>query len=422
MEQFTKQEFYKLLDNKKYDFVNEQKEPLLILALKNIANFNISQNCINILLKNSDLNATNASGDNALLFYFRKNCYDYLFNNNLISENNLSYLIKNTDLNRKNPVSGVTPLLFLLASNKSFGINISRENLEYMVLNSDLKIADYDGFSPLMLALQNNESEDLKLNKNLFDYLLKNSDLNQKTKNGDLALTIYFENHIEQNLIFNKSQVDLLIGGTDYKKANDYGIFPLVIFLKNKVCQDLRLTKKQVDLLIENNGLTSSSTFLTSSGTFLESYAESVLSLFLKNNKEDGGFQFTREQISKIISRNIFENNDRLTEKILLGCIGDNPGVEVFHRDQILVNSYLENFDVKNPLISFVVSMVLLDQSTFSEEALYQSFKRFDFEKLINSKMVDNDVKKYIKVFLDKKEVQNKVLNINKNKRSFQKI
>jgi ankyrin repeat protein len=101
---------------------------------------------------------------------------------------------------------GYNALIFALYYNQEENLNLTKEQWDYLIENSDLTQQNQNGWNALMFALYYNKTEQLNFTKEQFDYLFKNSDLKQVDNEGWNALIFALYYNQEENLNFTKEQ------------------------------------------------------------------------------------------------------------------------------------------------------------------------------------------------------------------------
>jgi ankyrin repeat protein len=166
---------------------------------------NIEQEILNeinkLYFKFNNLKQQDEDGWNALMFalYYNKT---YQLN---FTKEQWNYLIEHSDLNQQNK-NGWNALIVALYYNQEENLNLTKEQWDYLIENSDLNQVDNDGWNALIFALYYNQEEELNFTKEQFDYLIKNSDLNQVDNDGWNALMFALYFNQEENLNFTKEQ------------------------------------------------------------------------------------------------------------------------------------------------------------------------------------------------------------------------
>ena len=133
----------------------------------------------------------------------RISSYNYKFNN-----------LKETDLKKQIPCQ-------IVITNDWLSKKLTKEEIDYLIKNSDLKHCDIAGCDCLMLVLPNNQYKNLNLDNEIINYLIKNSDLKHTTVNGwnSLMLALFYDH--DQNLNLNQEQWQYLVENSDLLTQNN---------------------------------------------------------------------------------------------------------------------------------------------------------------------------------------------------------
>lgn len=152
--------------------------------------------CIkNIDFSTFDINATNAVGDNALLFLFQSSENDYHWN---ISPEQIDYLIFNSDLLQQNTI-GYNALLVCVLNNKRMQLNLNEKQWTYLIEHSNLKAHTQGGRDILQSLNTFWHIEDIDLTSEQYLKIIERSDLNLINVAGKSAF-ISFINETAQFL------------------------------------------------------------------------------------------------------------------------------------------------------------------------------------------------------------------------------
>lgn len=112
-----------------------------------------------------------------------------------------------------------TPIHMAFHFNKSLEFNLSNDQLDYLIKNSNLYKYDGYNYSVLMYAIIYNKSENLNLTEEQFDYLIYNTDINKKNIHKDSIL----EYAIKYKEFLTKKQLVYIIINSNYNnKMLDY--------------------------------------------------------------------------------------------------------------------------------------------------------------------------------------------------------
>ena len=128
---------------------------------------------------------------------------------------------------------------YILQYNQLEKFQLTKQEFDCLLENSDLKQQDNYGLNFFMKALQNDYDQNLNFTKKQWDYLMQNSDLKQQNDDGLNALLLAIENYKKQELNFNAKQWDYLIKNSNLNQENkDAGtvfLYGLIYNEKNEI-------------------------------------------------------------------------------------------------------------------------------------------------------------------------------------------
>lgn len=142
---------------------------------------------------------------------------------------------------------GFTPLLYVFSSNVDKKINLSNEEINYIIKQSDLTINNIYNWTPFMYALLFNESQNLGLTEKQWTYLMDNCDLKL---NNDLMFNLIEKN----NFCFTGEYVFKILQQNDLKVLKD-GYSPLIYVLYFNKVANLNLSEEQIVWIGERSDL-----------------------------------------------------------------------------------------------------------------------------------------------------------------------
>lgn len=198
----------------------------------------------------------------------------------------VSYLVKHGnrktldytafDINDINE-QGNNALQYVLANNKSCNLNLTDEQMNYLINNSNLMQHDIGGWSILMSALAFNKEEHLNLSSEQLDYLINNCNLKQVNEQGANAAILALKYFVWENLKLKKEQLDYLIKNCCVSDIyyEDSNILTSMLALDSYQKKDKILNKEQFKWVIKKMKLTDKSNSLL---------LETTLKFFLLNN------------------------------------------------------------------------------------------------------------------------------------------
>lgn len=223
-----------------------------------------------------------------------------------LSTEQWDYLIKNSDLSRSDRYNS-TALRYFFSYGLEENVNLTEEQIAYLIKNSDLNIENKEDKTTILLEYLNKDNNKIKLsNENIF-YLIKNTNLNKQDINNWCPLFSVLAYHKDNLLNLSTDHIDYLIKNTNLKLSiNGYSALSIA-FLYNK--QSYSLTAEQLDYLLKNSDLNTEKPSLK---IFLENFQTNDL------NKEQLNYLIQNSDLS-ILDNNgvpllftVIENKDKL--------------------------------------------------------------------------------------------------------------
>lgn len=179
-------------------------------------------------------------------------CWNSHKNINLNKEE-LNYLIKNSDLNYQPHGDGSTAAMAAIVFNKDEKLNFSKEQFSYMIKKSNPRLVDAGDFNLLMYCLKYKRQAGSDVLKEAdINYLIKNSDLSQASmhrsdKLNALIITINTGDEISSLKIIK----EMLFRGLEIKDKCYYESTPII---QNKIDKLLEIvkTEQKINLIGRN--------------------------------------------------------------------------------------------------------------------------------------------------------------------------
>lgn len=177
-----------------------------------------------------------------------------------LDDEKINYLVYKSDLHYKNNC-GMIALSYYFSNKENNKINLNKNAISFLIKNSPLDGIDLaDGVIPIFFALKYHRLQNLQISLNDWDYLIDNSNLCHITKKNNYSILSYLKYSLDtieqvvQNKIYRRifneknPNLRLLFFDLDYRQKieKDYLLLP-------KVWQSLENKNWFVDYLLKNN-------------------------------------------------------------------------------------------------------------------------------------------------------------------------
>lgn len=175
---------------------------------------NLNNQQIDYLIKNSDLKHVDIDQWSALFYAIHYNNHQKL---NLTFDQ-FDYLIKNSNLKQKESINNLSPLMYMVRQQKN--LNLNNQQMTYLIKNSDLNHTDHNNWNILMFLLNYYDQIKINLTTDNWQYLINNSNLMLKDQYNDIStLGLFIKNKPDLiNFAFEKIFADNITNQDDINK------------------------------------------------------------------------------------------------------------------------------------------------------------------------------------------------------------
>lgn len=155
--------------------------------------------------------------------------------------------------------NGDSPLTYALYNNNKKFLNLSIDDFDILITNSDLKYKDEQGWTPLLCALEFNKDENVIISNYAWEKLINESDLLHKNVSG-LSAYGFVKNKYERvkNILPNELIEKILLVGESIKenlieKENDLFLLKKVEKLEEHILKQNELIQMLIDKIDTKN-------------------------------------------------------------------------------------------------------------------------------------------------------------------------